>query len=408
MLALMKFKTTALCLCLMNLFWACGPTAELPEPPNPNPAPELANRTVLAYVLADNSLTSFSLTDLDEMLEGIKTVDTKQNNLIVYMDRRDGGTSQLIRICRNSNGEIIKDTIQTYEASRNSVGINEMEQVFTYTVDHFPAQGYGLVLWSHGDGWIPYSNTKTRWIGQDENKGTMDKRLNIDELHTVLKSIPRLDFLLFDACYMQSIEVAYELRDCADYFIGSPTEIPGPGAPYQMVVPALFAVSAPETHTLSSSIASAYFDYYKNKYTGAFPSDDNWVGGVSMSVIQSNKLDALASATRELSIYSQPGINRMEILCYDPLRERNYYDMDQVMKATVGDTPAYQNWKRFYDAAVIYKETTLLNYNTYATGSGKMVSMDGFTGVSTYIWGSNSSYQSYYKNLLWYKATQTN
>ena len=96
----------------------------------------------------------------------------------------------------------------------------------------------------------------------------------------------------------------------------------------------------------------------------------------------------------------------MEILCYDPLRERNYYDMDQVMKATVGDTPAYQNWKRFYDAAVIYKETTLLNYNTYATGSGKMVSMDGFTGVSTYIWGSNSSYQSYYEKLLWYQDMQ--
>ena len=39
---------------------------------------------------------------------------------------------------------------------------------------------------------------------------------------------------------MQSVEVAYELRDCSEYFIGSPTEIPGPGAPYKAVVPEMF------------------------------------------------------------------------------------------------------------------------------------------------------------------------
>ena len=47
--------------------------------------------------------------------------------------------------------------------------------------------------------------------------------------------------MLFDACYMQSVEVIYQLRDRTDYFIGSPTEIPGPGAPYEAVVPALFS-----------------------------------------------------------------------------------------------------------------------------------------------------------------------
>ena len=31
---------------------------------------------------------------------------------------------------------------------------------------------------------------------------------------------------------MQSVEVAYELRDCCDYYIGFPAENPGPGAAY--------------------------------------------------------------------------------------------------------------------------------------------------------------------------------
>lgn len=63
--------------------------------------------------------------------------------------------------------------------------------------------------------------------------------------------------MLFDACYMQSVEVIYQLRDRTDYFIGSPTEIPGPGAPYEAVVPALFSQDKPEIN-----IAESYYTVY--------------------------------------------------------------------------------------------------------------------------------------------------
>ncbi len=406
MLAPMKLKRTAVFLCIMSVFCACGHNSDIPEPPTPARPPEVADRTVLAYVLGDNSLTSFATTDLNEMLDGIKDVNTSLNNLIVYIDRK-GVAPQLIRICRNTDNQIIKDTIQSYSITRNSVGVSEMEEVFTYTFDNFPAKSYGLVLWSHGDGWIPAppvtssSRINTRWIGQDTNNGSADKRLNIDDLHTVLKSVPRLDYLLFDACYMQSVEVAYELRDCADYFIGSPTEIPGPGAPYQAVVPALFAATNP-----ALSVAGAYYDFYEQKYNGGVGmSNANWTGGVSIAVLQSSKLDALASATRDLSIYSQPSINQSGILCYDPLREKIYFDMEGVVKTITGNTPAFQNWKAAYDAAVVYKKTTPKNYVTDFWGRGEMFSMTGYTGVSIYILGSGTASQdAYYKKLLWYRA----
>lgn len=400
MLAPMKLKITIACLCVMGVFCACNPNNDIPEPPVPIPAPEVADRTVLAYVMGDNSLSSFAVTDLNEMLDGIKSVDTNRNNLMVYIDRK-GADPQLIRICRNTDNQIINDTVQSYSRSRNSVGVNEMEEVFTYAADHFPAKSYGLVLWSHGDGWIPYPTAKTRWIGQDTNNGTADKRLNIDDLHKVLGAVPTFDYLLFDACYMQSVEVAYELRDCADYFIGSPTEIPGPGAPYQTVVPALFAQS-----NAAPSIAEAYYSYYADKYAGGVGiSNSNWTGGVSISVLQSDKLDALASATRSLSIYSAPAIDRADILCYDPLREKIYFDMEGVMKAVAGDTPAFQNWKEAYKAAVVYSKTTPKNYVTSFLGEELMLPMTGYTGASTYVLGSGKPQQdAYYKQLLWYRA----
>ena len=67
--------------------------------------------------------------------------------------------------------------------------------------------------------------------------------MNIEDLVTILSAdaVPHFDFVLFDACFMQSIEVAYALRNFTDYYIGSPTEIPGPGARYDVLVPALFS-----------------------------------------------------------------------------------------------------------------------------------------------------------------------
>lgn len=395
----MKLKTVTLLFCMMGLFAACGQEENIPDPKQPEPKPEMGSRTVVAYIAADNSLSSFSTKDLNEMLEGIKDVDTRTNNMLVYIDR--GNVEPLlIRICRNMENTIIKDTVQTYDIHRNSVGIEEMTEVLSSVVEQFPAEGYGLILWSHGDGWIPSSSVDTRWIGQDTDSGKKDKRMNIADLHTVLKKLPRLDYLFFDACYMQSIEVVYELRDCADYFIGSPTEIPGPGAPYQDVVPQLFA-----KNNAAVSIAGSYFDFYNNLYNGGEGmSNDIWTGGVSLAVLESSKLEALAAATCQLPIYTSREINTAKIQCYDILRDRHYHDLGGLSKS-LADAALYQQWEAAYRAATVYAKTTELNYNTYNWGSGQMVSMKGFTGVSIYLLSGNPTLDRYVKTFAWYSAS---
>ena len=42
----------------------------------------------------------------------------------------------------------------------------------------------------------------------------------------------KVDVLAFDACLMQMAEVAYEVKDLADYVVGSEETEPGPGYPY--------------------------------------------------------------------------------------------------------------------------------------------------------------------------------
>ncbi|KAA6321941.1 hypothetical protein EZS27_028467, partial [termite gut metagenome] len=249
-------KTVKFLLYLPIILGFCGCEKEEPE------LPLKGRRTVLAYLAADNSLSSFSEEDISEMMEGVMELKDEADRLIVYVDNnyRREGQPQLLRLKKDKTGTVVKEVIRTYE-TQNSVSVEVMKEVLSRTFGNFPAASYGLVLWSHGDGWAPANNQKlslSRSFGEDESGST---KMDISDLHEVLRDY-HFDFVLFDACFMQSVEVVYELRDCSDYFIGSPTEIPGPGAPYQTLVKSMFG----EKNTVAVDVANAYYKYYKDMY----------------------------------------------------------------------------------------------------------------------------------------------
>ena len=361
-------------------------------------------RTILAYIAADNTLASFASLDLAEMKAGMAKVQDSNVHFLVYID--DGKSPRLLEL-KNEKGAVVETVVETY-GSRNSVGVSETQEVFAkvFSNSKYQADSYGLVYWSHGDGWLPYPlRAGTRWVGQD--KGNGDNRMNISEFVEILKSAPHFDFMLFDACYMQSVEVIYQLRDRTDYFIGSPTEIPGPGAPYEAVVPALFSQDKPEIN-----IAESYYTVYAEKYNnGIGISNENWTGGVSVSVVKSSELPALATATKGVlqtaaSMQQRANIDITGILCYDPLRSKNYHDLMGLMKKIQENQQAFDNYAHAYQNAVVWKNTTDNNYCTYPSGYGEMVSMNGFEGLSTYILRGNDVKQdAYYRQSVeWYSA----
>lgn len=198
-------------------------------------------------------------------------------------------------------------------------------------------------------------------------------------------------------------EVAYELRDCAEYFIGSPTEIPGPGAPYKAVVPEMFT----ETN-LATNIAEAYYGYYEKSYTGVAPvSNENWTGGVATSVIKSAALDNLAAATKTIIpkyIQEKREVDRSDILAYDFNDDANY-DFEKLIRNLTGgvDNTDYRSWYTAFEAAVVYRKTTLKNYSGIIH---RMFTMEGSEGLSTYIptGASNSTMNTFYRTLSWYTA----
>ncbi|MDR0745442.1 MAG: hypothetical protein LBF17_02985 [Mediterranea sp.] len=365
--------------------------------------PIVINRTVLVYIMGDNTLNHYVSDDISEMTEGAAGIDLTRNNLLVYAD--NGSSVKFFRMYKDKKGEIVQDLVQTYNPDRNSVGLSEMKEVLSLVYKEYPAESYGLVLWSHGEGWKPgTTSSSSRWIGQDDSA-----TLSISTLSEALSVIPYYEYILFDACFMQSVEVAYELREHTGYFIGSPAEIPGPGAPYQDVVSAMFAKS-----DAAMAIARGYYEYYRKLYTGKVPVSDRWTGGVAISVIKADKLEALAAATKSiLPVLIQNGesVNVTDVLDYDRRTNGNYigyYDFDLLMKSLANATTVdLTSWSAAYEAAVPYAESTDKIFTGLFPGNniGSMFSVTDYSGVSIYVprTGSPAALNDSYKTFQWYQ-----
>lgn len=389
----MKKLFQTLLLSLSFLCIACGGDDEPTKPAQKQP-----QRTVLAYIVSDNSLSYFSDSDINEMLEGIKSVDTQVNNLLVYAD--SNATPVLYRITKDKKGNAIKEIIREYD-EQVSTSPQVMKEVCNTVFTNYPAQSYGLIYWSHGEGWKPMPLAATRWIGQDKGDGTTDYT-NIDELKQVLASVPHLDFLLFDACFMMTVEVAYALRDEADYIIASPTEIPGPGAPYDVLVPAMFKKEG------SIKIAQAYYEHYNALYdSGKNNSDNYWTAGVSIAALKTSALSALAQATNQ-ALSKATSINlpaiKSNLYDYDQRPKSSslyvgYYDMVKLMQALCTESD-FATWKTAFDSAMAYYQSTPLNFSSYAG----MFSMEGTCGLSHYLPTGNTSLNAAYAQTDWYSA----
>jgi len=118
--------------------------------------------------------------------------------------------------------------------------------------------------------------------------------MNITQMAQALKGLPKFDFIFADCCHMMTAEVGYELRDVTSYLIGSPSEIPGYGAPYDVIIPQLFK----NGRELYRGIIDTYYNYYMERYIAK---KSRWEGySVPLSVIDTRYIVQLAQATRDV------------------------------------------------------------------------------------------------------------
>ena len=381
------------------------------DEPDPTPNPQLATRTVLVYMVADNSMSAFDKDDIKEMKEGFGMVgvDPARHNLLVYVDDYSNNPT-LYRIVQDATGLVTDEIVYEYPTDHDSSSPSVIKDVILRAKAECPAQSYGFVYWSHGEGWIPYpvptksvtpmAGIELKWIGIDNT------RTNILELGATLKAGfgQKLSFLMLDACYMLSVETLYDLRDATDWVISSPTEIPGPGAPYNVLVPEMFD-NSPE-----KGMVSSYYNFYASTYDETkYNTNLNWTGGVSIGAVKMSAMDNLAKVTKQV-LASHQGVSlerlKASLLDYDKRNSSGtsyigYFDLYRFMEQMLPASD-FSTWKAAFDAAMTDFRTTPKNFSAFAG----LFSMEGSKGLSVYLpvtEDGTSPRDVAYQNTAWYK-----
>lgn len=322
----------------------CHDEKEL-QPATPQPRAE-AERTVIVYMVADNQPHLPVRQDTTEMARG-KNLIPEDINFIVYLDDNDSHPA-IYELSARRGMQLWKSYDKELCSTDSLTMLNVLREIEYY----FPARHYGITFWSHASGWAPERmNARRNTFGKDENHGqtaSLKNEMEIPVLRDVLAHFPMFDYIFFDACFMQCIEVAYELKAVTQYMVGSPAEIPGPGAPYDKIVTALCSGDA-------KGIVQGYVSGYPGTYEGIY------YPGVLLSCIDCTRLEALATATGQLLTPLYMGRREQstygfQVYCDNFSRNRNskfpyYFDMRTTMCRLVSPED-YAEWMEIFKEAV--------------------------------------------------------
>lgn len=363
-----------------------------------------AARTVLVYIMAENSLASSAVSDLREMKRGISSLPDSCY-LLAFVDGVD--VPYICRFYETKAGDAVCDTVCEFQEDFYSTDTIKFKEVLTWVLDKYPSEHLGLVMWSHGTGWLYDSmKGKNRSIGVDNGRNLYADILSsslwmeVEGLADVLKQLPvKTDFVLFDACFMQCVEVAYAMRGAADWLVGSPAELPANGAPYDKIMSSLFSFPFD---------AKGLIEQYKNGY-----SEDN---GVVLSAVNCSAVERLADVTSafvptyfaldyeidDSGVFSYLPGGRFTALTEYP----EYFDMNGQMMLRLPEG-AYLLWKEAFDAVVPYR---VASRRWYSGVKHSYCFVDGlqYGGLSMYVPRSKSDYSnlnSDFKRTEWYVAT---
>lgn len=350
------------------------------------------DRTVLAYIAAENSLSygAFHEQDIDEMLQAAGDIPTN-SRLLIYLD--DTSNPRILSIEQQSGRRPTSRVVYEYSEEQNSGDVETLRTVMEWVYDNYPSSTYGLIFWSHGDAWLPAKAIPQRSICIDNernNYSNSGSKMDIADVADVLAGFPCFEFIMFDACFMQAVEVAYELRNVARYVIASPAEIPNPGAPYERMVKPFFGIPFD-----GAEVVEQYYRMYNDSVMPVYDyGSDRY--GVSLSVIDCGHLDALANATAGMVtkyVSRDEATDLKGVQRYYPLSSKSrpeFYDMNGYMQRLITDEADYVRWKTVFDLAVPYARSTAWWYSNDAYT--QHVDLDNYGGVSCYVPQDRSIY----------------
>ena len=335
---------------------------------------------VIVYMGADNNLDAESYQKLTQIKQGWQS--SSQNKLLIYQDTPYNDCPRLVEISDSEKGYT---TVASYPSS-NSADPEVFHSILNEITTLYPAKNYGLIIFSHASGWLPSHTLEThpRSVIIDNN--------NEMELADLATAIPDhlFRYIAFEACNMAGIEVAYELKDKAEYIIASSAPIVSPG------FTPIYAKN------INSLLAYPYkLEAFANSYYNYWDSLSEKKRSATISVIRTSALDELAQITKQILVSTSiSNVNVETLQQYDGVTSAPYFffDFAEYFNSFI-DENKKAILQNVLDKCIVYKANTL----SYATSSG-VFPIKYHSGLTTYIQQETlPKLNNEYAKMKWYK-----
>ncbi|MCL2360939.1 MAG: clostripain-related cysteine peptidase [Defluviitaleaceae bacterium] len=241
-------KKLAMFIVVILFFAACTAAA----------SPTTKPYTIMIYMNGSDLESDFgaATTDLIEMLES--GLDSRHANIVILT----GGTNRWQNDVIPANECVIWEMADGWLYEVDSMGLVNMGEPSTlrdfikYSMEHFPGNKYGLIMWDHGGGSIA-------GFGHDEKFN--DDALTLRDMKLAFEEAGlrdnKLEFLGFDACLMATVEMAVLAADYAHVMIASEDLEPGDGWDY-VFLGALNCDPNMNGFDLGKVIVDTFMDFY--------------------------------------------------------------------------------------------------------------------------------------------------
>lgn len=356
---------------------------------------------LIIYSAGFNSLSSYLKEDISDLQRGfVPQKRTRADHVLLVYSRLPSKyrtyspttKSALFRIYKDDEGNVIRDTLRTWDEDTNASSASTMREVLEFTASKFPAKGYGMVFTSHSSGWLPeryYTDPSEfeggifslRSMGQDVTPaGEVEM-----ELKDFAGAIPfRLDYMLIDACLAGGVEVAFQLRGKADIVGFSQTEILADGFDYPTIASRLLKKDPDPVQ-----VCKDYFAIYDAR-TGVYNS-------ATISAVDTRQMEDLALVSRDLfEKYrtQMAAVNPSKVQGFFRYDRHYFYDLKDILEksgASESDLLLLQN---ALDKCILYKANTRSFMSDFAIRS--------YCGLSMYLPANGSDFlDTYYRTLDW-------
>ncbi len=273
----------------------------------------------------------------------------------------------------------------------NSASPANLTTFIKWSVNRFPAKRYALVIYGHGNSWLP--GRMVTAVVSDDWEGDGDA-MYIHEVESAIKnSGVHLDLLDFMSCNMASIEVIFQLRNTADYICASQkVMMGGPDGCYTAM--ASYLTSNPGAN--ANQAGRKFVDTYINGWAtiGEYT--------VTKSLIRTDKIESVAGCVNKITpLLSDPAIVTSEGLngmVYEPIRffqDVDLGNLTNVLSYNLQDVQLKNNLadvRSTLNEAVIYNrvfvsplEQPEWSFGSRGISQGEDVYVDGVSGLNIFM-----------------------